>query len=155
MRRILAVWSAVGFLACACFAQAPQPAQNQRMAADSAQSTGSSDSAETIKALMQEVKELKARVAALEAKQAPPGEQPSSANPAMVAETGKQQTPPAEGQTANPEPVTGLFPGIRMSGFGALSYKATDARPPEAGLLGFRSNLNSNFAIGDVDLFLT
>jgi len=156
MRRILAVWSVVGLLACACFAQASQPAQDQHLAGDSAQSTGSSDSADTIKALMQEVKELKARVAALEARQAQPlQEQPSSAKPAMAAEAMKQEGTPAEGQTTNPEPVTGLFPGIRMSGFGALSYKATDARPLEAGLLGFRNNLNSNFAIGDVDLFLT
>src|SRR5947209_7929399 len=156
MRRILAVCSVVGLLACAGFAQAPQPAQNQRMTGQSALSTDSSDSADTIKALMQEVKELKARVAALEARQAQPSpEQPSSAKPAVAAETMKQEGPSSEGQTTNPEPVTGLFPGIRMSGFGALSYKATDARPPEAGLLGFRSNLNSNFAVGDVDLFLT
>ena len=67
MRRILAVCSVVGLLACACFAQAPQPAQIQRMTGQSALSTDSSDSADTIKALMQEVKELKARVAALEA----------------------------------------------------------------------------------------
>ena len=111
MRRILAVCSVVGLLACACFAQAPQPAQNQRMSGQSALSTDSSDSADTIKALMQEVKELKARVAALEARQAQPlPEQPSSAKAAVAAETMKQEGPSAEAQTTNPEPVTGLFP---------------------------------------------
>jgi len=134
MRRIFTVWGVVSVLACASLAQ----------------STGSSDS-ETVKALMQEVQELKARVAVLEARQGQPApEQPVPAKP--LASEMKPET--VEAQTMGPERASGLFPGIRLSGFGALSYKAADARPPESGLLGFR-NSNNDFAIGDVDLFLT
>ena len=141
MWRILALWSMVGLCAC----RLP------------AQTTDSPSSGETIKALMQEVQELKARVAALEAKQAPPAasaqtppaEQAGETKP-LVTETAQVETP-----VANPETAMGIFPGIKISGFGALSYRATDARPPEAGFLGFRNDANNSFGIGDVDLFLT
>jgi len=131
MRRIFTMWGIVSVLTCASLAQ-----------------SASSSDAETVRELMQEVKDLKARVAVLEARQ----EQPPPAK--SLASEQKQEVPPVEGQTLSPEVANGIFPGIRMSGFGALSYKATDARPPEAGLLGFRS-ANNDFAIGDVDLFLT
>jgi hypothetical protein len=150
MRKILAVFSLCSFLACASFAQ----------------NTGSNPSdAETIKALMQEVKELKARVAALEAKQAQQ-EQSKPVAPEAAKQTEAPTQPEAVKQTeapateeansnTNAERLSGIFPGIRIAGFGALSYKSTDARPPEASLLGFKHGTNSSFAIGDVDLFLT
>lgn len=133
MRRIFTVWALFSVLVCA----------------SQAQSAASSDS-ETIKELMQEVKELKARVAVLEARQGQPAPEQPPAKPAEPV----QETPSAEGQTMTPERISGIFPGIRMAGFGALSYKVNDARPPETGLVGFPSG-NNDFAIGDVDLFLT
>lgn len=155
MWRTLAVCSMVALFACTSLAQTPE----------------SSDSAETIKTLMQEVRELKARVAALEAKQAqPPLEQttqttqaaqtPHTAQPEQpkTVETPpvvQSETIPTEAQSPNPERAIGIFPGIRISGFGALSYRVTDTRPPEAGFLGFRNGANNSFGIGDVDLFLT
>ncbi|MBZ5524065.1 MAG: hypothetical protein LAP21_17660 [Acidobacteriia bacterium] len=118
-----------------------------------AQSTEPSD-AEKIKALLQEVTELKARVAALEAKQA----QPAAGEPvhAPATEPARQtEAPPLPPQPVNPDREFGIFPGIKISGFGALSFKATDARPPETAQLGFRAGANSSFAIGDTSLFLT
>jgi hypothetical protein len=121
-----------------------------------AQNATSSDSAETIKSLLEEVKELKARVAALEAKQAQPAaEQPAEQKAAQPAVAAQPETVSTETESPNPERITGIFPGIRISGFGAVSYKVTDARPPEAGFLGFRNGANNSFGIGDVDLFLT
>src|SRR5689334_9143441 len=111
MRRIFTVWALLSVLVCA----------------SQAQNTGSSDS-ETIKELMQEIKELKARVAVLEARQGQPAPEQSVVTPPEPV----QEPLPAEGQTLSPERVSGIFPGIRMAGFGALSYKANDARPPEA-----------------------
>ena len=137
MRQALAVWSML--IACMCAA--------------SAQSADSHDSPETVKALLQEVRELKARVAVLEAKeqQREQSVQDRSLPPAPV-------IPPEAVVEPQPGPVEqelGIFPGIRMAGFGAVSYKAADARPPEAGELGFRNGAGSSFAVGDFDLFLT
>lgn len=119
-----------------------------------AQNTGSSDSPEDVKVLLQEVRELKARVAALEAReqqkqQAVQGDSvpPEPAKPA--------EAPPQEPPSGSRNRDLGIFPGMRMAGFGAVTYKATDARPPEAGQIGFRDNANSSFAVGDFDLFLT
>ena len=135
MRQILAVWSVVVASACASFAQ----------------SAGSSEP--DVKALLQEIRDLKARVAVLEAKE----QQREQASPEMPLSSEQAKPPemPAQQQPAREEQALGIFPGIRMAGFGAVSYKATDARPPEAGQLGFRDNSNNSFAVGDFDLFLT
>src|SRR5689334_15556179 len=92
-----------------------------------AQSTEPSD-AEKIKVLLQEINDLKARVAALEAKEA------KQAQPEAAGETVRPPAAEPSAQTeATPPPPSsefGIFRGIRISGFGALSFKATDARPP-------------------------
>lgn len=141
MWRIPAVCSLICVLACT----------------SSAQSADSGNSAETIRALLQEVRDLKARVAALEAKQAQrtDAEQALQDRIAAAEPPSQPQVAPAEVQSGKDERVLGIFPGIKIAGFGAASYKATDATPPEAGLLGFKNGSNSGFAVGDVDLFLT
>lgn len=137
MRQVLAVWCILIASACAAVAQ----------------NADSSDSADTVKALLQEVRDLKARVAVLEAREQQ-REQSSQEKP-LPSEQAKQPETAVERQPAPAEQALGIFPGIRMAGFGAVSYKASDARPPEAGQLGFRDNANNSFAVGDFDLFLT
>lgn len=137
MWRILALGSLAGLLAYGAAAQSPEPSD-----------------AEKIKVLMQEVSELKARVAALEAKQAQMAEgeiaKTQPAEPAKQAEAAA-----AAPQPMGPDQEFKIFPGIRIAGFGALTFKATDARPPETSLMGFRAGANNSFAIGDTSLFLT
>lgn len=119
----------------------------------SAQATDPADQQETIRALLQEVKELKARVAALEARQAPEAPPATPAQPVQP----PTATSPATAQLPAEEPASfGIFHGIKLQGFGAVTYKASNARPPELGAsLGFRPGSAGNFAVGDVDLFLT
>src|SRR5215472_7501367 len=111
---------------------------------------------ETIKALAQEVKELKARVAVLEAKQAP-GERPAPAAEQGKTEAVPEKLPSPAQPAAGPESASyGVIRGIKLQGFGAVTYKASNANPPELGaLLGFRPGNAGNFSVGDVDLFLT
>jgi hypothetical protein len=124
------------------------------MGGATAQSTEPSD-AEKIKALLQEVTELKARVAALEAKQAQPPAAEPARPPAAEPAARQAEVSPLPPQPPAPDREFGIFPGIKISGFGALSFKATDARPPETAQLGFRVGANNSFAIGDTSLFLT
>jgi len=119
-----------------------------------AQSTNSSESPEDVKALLQEIRELRARVAVLEAKEQQ-REQASQTNQAQSQQPKPAEPLPLETQAVTPERQLGIFPGIRMAGFAAVSYKVTDARPPEAGQVGFRDGANNSFAVGDFDLFLT
>jgi hypothetical protein len=108
---------------------------------------------ETIKALMQEVNELKARVAALEAKEQQPSPQ-AQGDPTPQAENTVTQSDP-QPNVANPERF-GVVHGIKLQGFATATYKASDAIPPEQGAsLGFRPGSAGNFAVGDVDLFMT
>jgi hypothetical protein len=136
MRRTLTVAVLIGVLAGVSSGQSQEP----------------SDSAQTIKALLQEVNELKVRVAALEAKQSMP------ANPPVVVPAQVNDVPPTQEQAANSgEPASsfGFFRGIKLQGFGAVGYKASDATPPENSFLGFRAGSAGNFAVGDLDLFVT
>lgn len=137
MRQALVAWSILIASTCAAFAQ----------------SADAPDSPETVKALVQEVRELKARVAILEAREQQ-REQQSQDKPPSSEQAKSPETPVGQ-QPGQVEQQLGIFPGIRMAGFAAVSYKATDAHPPEAGQLGFRNAAGSSFAVGDFDLFLT
>src|SRR5258708_6485100 len=121
------------------------------LCSSSAQTAGSTDQ-ETVNALVKEVSELKARIAVLEAKQ-------SQAEAAPAPGPGKAvsaEVPPIPAQAPASEPGKfELVHGIKMQGFGAVTYKANDANPAEAASLGFRAGSAGNFAVGDVDLFLT
>lgn len=111
------------------------------------------DQQATIRALVQEVNELKARLAALEAKQSQQA-QPEAAQPT------RQIDPPTADSTRQPggsDPESfHVIRGIKLQGFGAATFKASDANPSEQGVsVGFRPGSAGNFAVGDVDLFLT
>lgn len=126
--------------------------------ASSAQAKEIAEQRETIRQLVTEMKELKGRLASLEAKQ--------SSGPAAIetstvtAEAGKQvetaaaQTPAPTAQTAENAPFH-MVRGIQFQGFGALTYRASDVKPAEAPLIGLKAGSSGNFSIGDVDLFLT
>ncbi len=127
------------------------------------QTAAQETSAETNKALLQEIndlkmrvaafEELKTRVAVLEAKLAQT--ETSGAQPAKPAEPPPTEAEPQSVSTKPDRPSLGIFQGIKIQGFGAVSYKASDARPPEAQFFGFRHDANNSFALGDVDLFVT
>ena len=112
-----------------------------------------SDSAQ-IKALIQEVNELKARIVVLEAKQGA-GPTPSVAPAQAVAKT--NDDPPNQTQASNSGETSpfGILRGIKLQGFGSLGYKASDVKVPENSFLGFRAGSSGNFAVGDIDLFVT
>ncbi|HSM85490.1 MAG TPA: TonB-dependent receptor, partial [Candidatus Limnocylindrales bacterium] len=132
MHRLFVMAATVGLMLCPARAQTPQQ----------------SDQQETIQQLVQEVNELKARIAALEAKQAQPAPVPAPAG----------QTQAAGPQAAPPVPESApyrMVRGIQFQGFGAVTYRASDVKPPEAPLIGLKPGSTGNFTVGDVDLFLT
>src|SRR5215469_12353654 len=99
--------------------------------ATSAQTTDQTppaDQTETIKALVQEVQELKSRIAALEAKQALEEATPTPTPPA--------QTPPVNPPSAEPPTLSqpGVFetlPGIKFQGFGSVTSKDINFAPAQ------------------------
>jgi len=114
-----------------------------------AQSTDQQDQQETIKALVQEVKDLKVRIAALEAKLTHEEAPVVPTQPPPIVET--------QGPASEQEPFA-ISRGIKMQGFGSVTYKASEAIPSELGALnGFRPGNAGNFTIGvgDLALFLT
>lgn len=144
MSRPLCILAALTCLCSGAFGQTQAPASQ------------TADQQETIKALMQEVNELKARVAALEAKENQSSQQSLQA---QVEPTPQPESTVSQGtpqvNVANPERF-GVVHGIKLQGFGTATYKVSDANPPEQGAsLGFRPGSAGNFAVGDVDLFMT
>ncbi len=115
-----------------------------------AQTAEPADQQETIRILVKEVNALKARIAVLEAKQGQAAVQASVSEP-KPAEPLPDQTQPMVGEH---EPFN-VVRGIKLQGFAAVSNRTNDANPPEGASFGFRAGSASNFAIGDVDLFLT
>ena len=113
-----------------------------------AQAAGSSEQ-ESIRLLVQQVKELQEKVSALEAKQA----SPPNANP----------DPPAQVQSLEDSERTLTLPtefphevaGIQWRGFGEVNYKVLNQRKPELGTHGFLAGSAGNFYTGDFDLLLT
>ena len=97
-------------------------------ASAAAQSTGTSET-ETIQQLVLEVKELKAKVQALEARQNG-SEIGAPANPSVAeAEAAPQVTSSTFLQEAHE------VHGIQWRGFGEVNYKVLDQRQPEFGQL--------------------
>jgi hypothetical protein len=144
MQRFLVTCSLLCFLACRSFAQTHE----------------SSDLAETIKALRQEVQELKTQVAELRAGQTKLAEalsvqqKKTETETAQTTELAPQKEQPGAG--GNPEqPSFSVLQGIKIQGFGEVSYKASDARPPETAFFGFRHGASNSFGVGDLDLFVT
>ena len=136
-----------------------QPQTQTQPKAQSSDAGGQQDQQETIKALVQEVQDLKARIAALEAKQAKADEAAAAnAKKPVALSVPPTAQPPVASPPASPPPP-GSFDfvrGLKLQGFGSLTYRANDANPPELGAnLGPIASTTGNFAIGDVDLFLT
>jgi len=113
--------------------------------------TTSSDQ-ETIRALVQQVKELQEKVAALEGKQV----SVVATNPETKAETPVQ--PPEEATNAAKGSMfreEHEIRGIQWRGFGEVNYKVLNQRQPELGAFGFVPGSAGNFYVGDFDLYLT
>jgi len=112
----------------------------------------SSSDQETIRLLVQQVKELQGKVAALEAKQNPPAAPAQEAKP-------ETSSPPAEGgaSDAHESLLQQMHEtrGIQWRGFGEMNYKVLNQRQPELGTFGFVPGSAGNFYTGDFDLFLT
>jgi len=117
------------------------------------QATASSDQ-ETIRLLVQQVKELQEKVQALEATQS--GSADAAAQPAAL----QVQQEPAD-QSGNSRPSLAAPPGlhelggIQWRGFGEVNYKVLDQRQPELSTFGSTPGSSGNFYTGDFSLFLT
>ena len=112
------------------------------------QNVTSSDQ-ETIRLLVQQVRELQEKVAVLEGKEA--------SQPAERAEPSASAQPAQEAAAIESPPALDLHEvhGIQWRGFGEVNYKALDQRQPELGTFGFVPGSAANFYTGDFDLFLT
>src|ERR1700733_14896778 len=107
---------------------------------------------ETIRQLVQQVKELEERVKLLESQQNhAEASAPNQSNPPVPPVESADQTPPAP--TAEQGP--GEVHGIQWRGFGEVDYKALNQRVPELGTYGFVPGSAGNFYTGDFGLFLT
>ena len=116
-----------------------------------AQASSSSDR-ETIRLLVQQVKELQEKVKALEAKQSdseatPP--QPTT----FQQDVAEQAAEPNQSPTA--PPALHESHGIQWRGFGEVNYKVLDQREPELSTFGFVPGSAGNFYTGEFALFLT
>src|SRR5882724_2063693 len=101
---------------------------------------------ETIRLLVQQVRELQTKVQALELKASVNGEQASA--PAPTAESDAVATPTLLQEMHEAR-------GIQWRGFGEVNYKVLDQRVPELGTFGFVPGSAGNFYTGDFDLLLT
>jgi hypothetical protein len=135
MRRTPWTAAALLLLSTVCYPQDPAPTDT-----------------DTIRQLVQQLKDLQERVKILESQQSrADGAIPSSSN---------IPTPPTE-----LEDQTGTIPteelerheahGIQWRGFGEVNYKVLNQRTPELGTGGFVSGSAGNFYTGDLGLFLT
>ena len=113
---------------------------------------------EAILLLSQQVKELQARFAALEAKQ----NQATTAARVPAEPAPSELTEPADSVADHKsilQEIRGIqlheIQGVRWRGFGELNYKVLDQRQPELGTFGFTPGSAGNFYLGDFDLFLT
>lgn len=107
---------------------------------------------ETIRLLVQQVKELQEKVKTLEA-----GQAPSTAAPEKVASVPSDLAAPSaslQQVIAATESLHELH-GIQWRGFGEVNYKVLDQRQPELGTFGSVPGSAGNFFTGDFDLFLT
>ena len=116
-----------------------------------AQNTSASDQ-ETIRLLVQQVKELQEKVKTLEAKQSdseatPP--QPTT----FQQDVAEQAAEPNQSPTA--PPALHESHGIQWRGFGEVNYKVLDQREPELSTFGFVPGSAGNFYTGEFALFLT
>jgi hypothetical protein len=101
---------------------------------------------------VQQVRELQAKVAALEAKQAAPSAAAVSAPGSAASELRQDE---GAGLAKSLEQQIHEMKGIQWRGFGEFNYKALDQRVPELGNFGFVPGSAGNFYTGDLDLLIT
>jgi len=115
------------------------------LAASAAAQNVDTSNSESIKQLLQEVEELKAKVQALEAMQ-------------RCDDTASTAVTIAPTETATVHTLAQKIheaPGIQWRGFGEFNYKVLDQKQPELGTFGFVPGSAANFYVGDFDLLLT
>jgi hypothetical protein len=106
----------------------------------------------TIGELVQQVKDLQARVKLLESQQNHAvASTPTPSDPPMPPAEPADQTAPAPTVAQEPHEVH----GIQWRGFGEVDYKVLNQRVPELGTYGFVPGSQANFYSGDFGLFLT
>jgi hypothetical protein len=106
----------------------------------------------TIGELVQQVKDLQARVKLLESQQNHAvASTPTPSDPPMPPAEPADQTAPAPTVAQEPHEVH----GIQWRGFGEVDYKVLNQRAPELGTYGFVPGSQANFYSGDFGLFLT
>jgi hypothetical protein len=119
---------------------------------------------EMIQQLVQQVRTLQEKVAALESQQrvsAPANADPRSPDaPSPDAPSLPVSTPAPPATDSNPQPAALSQElheprGIQWQGFGEVDYKVLDQRIPELGTYGFVPGSTGNFYTGDFDLLLT
>jgi len=116
-------------------------------AASLARVAGPSDQ-ETIRLLIQQVKELQEKMSALETKQPQPS---ANFDPSV-------QVQPLEDSASTMAPRTEIpheVGRIQWRGFGEVDYKVLNQRTPELGTSGFVPGSAGNFYTGALDLLLT
>src|SRR6202167_5544937 len=125
------------------------------------QDTSSTDP-ETIRQLVQQVKDLQERVKLLESQQNQSGQNGSQQNhtDTSTLNPSNPPTPPVEvaDQTVpNPGILQEIHEtrGIQWRGLGEVDYKVLNQRAPELGTYGFVPESQGNFYNGDFGLFLT
>src|SRR5580698_1113340 len=117
---------------------------------------------ETIRQLVQQVKDLQERVKLLESQQNQARQNGSQQNhtDTSTLNPSNPPTPPVEvaDQTVpNPGILQEIHEtrGIQWRGFGEVNYKVLNQRAPELGTYGFTPGSQGNFYSGDFGLFLT
>jgi hypothetical protein len=132
-------WTAIPLLLVASLSHAQDAAPSER---------------EMIQQLVQQVKALQEKVAALES------QQPASAVSNVNADASSVGMPDPKiednnSQSPSLSPELHELRGIQWQGFGEVDYKLLNQRMPELGTYGFVPGSSGNFYTGDFDLLLT
>jgi hypothetical protein len=109
---------------------------------------------ETIQQLVQQVKALQQKVAALESQQSFNAPSKASAEPPSASAPVAQDAD-NNAQTVSPIPELHELRGIQWQGFGEVDYKVLNQKIPDLGTYGFVPGSAGNFYTGDFDLLLT
>jgi len=123
-------------------------------AQDAAPSEQDPSEQEMIQQLVQQVKALQEKVAALESQQ-------RANSPSNTDATSQSVSTPTPQAVDNGAPSPSLSQelheprGFQWQGFGELDYKVLNQRIPELGTYGFVPGSSGNFYTGDLDLLLT
>jgi hypothetical protein len=110
---------------------------------------------ETVRQLVQQVKDLQEKVKALEARQPPVATASTTATPSQAIDPALENTQDSGVKLASAEHELHEFHGIQWKGFGEADYKVLNQRKPELGTFGFVPGSQGNFYTGDFDLLLT